>query len=165
MKVLKTKKRYLAALYGLLRNLPPSKVETMEDIRAINREIRPAVEKIVGSVRELQDEIDILRKKYRRIVNKIKKEKLSKKEEEKEIEKQTKEIQRELDEVSFRLNEINDDDKVVELELENKPWEILYDIIQSNIKTMFRRMEDVDEFDESVENANSSKKSKKSKKK
>ena len=142
MKTLSTKKKYLVALYYFFKNIAPKDIPTMDDMRLIYDNILPILKDVVKEFVEIQDKVEELQKSFQR---------LSKDEQKSKQEDSNKKL---LEFTSQSL-ELNDKDEDGKIELENKDFGTMFDILKKNIKTMFRTCEDTILFDRDLDVANS----------
>jgi len=142
MKTLKSKKKYLVALYYFFKNIAPKDIPTMDDMKLIYDNILPNLKEVVKEFVEIQDSIDELQKSFLRLS-------------EDEQKSQKEEADKKLFEFTSKSLELNDKDEDGKIELENKDFGTMFDILKKNIKTMFRTCEDTILFDKDLDIANS----------
>lgn len=142
MKTLKTKPKYLARVYYFLKNYPPAKVQTIDDIRRI-WSILSSTEELVSDFIKVQNKITEIGDKVRR----------------KEITEA--EGNKILETVTNEMIELNNKDNIAELQLDNDDFNTLFNLVNPEIKTIFVTIEDVISFDKSLNEANRQPKEKK----
>ncbi len=152
MKTLKTKRKYFGVIYSFFKSLAPSKVPTIEDMEVIQDEIIPSLKGGCLEFVELNEKIDDLRKTLGM--------KLSQLKDEKEKELATKGAQEKLDLLNFSLIELNEKNEVSEVQLENRAYNLIFDIVSQNIKNLFRTIEDTIAFRKDLNEGNNKKEDK-----
>lgn len=160
MRTLKTRQRYLAVIYNFFKSIPPSKIATLDDMEIIQEEIKPVILRVIGNITEVQDNIDTVQKRFAKGKVKIRALELSKKETAEKNEELRKSVQDELDELSLKMEEYNKNDKEIEIDLENKPFNLFFDLVTEHLKTLFRTIEDTVAFKNDLAAANSQPKNK-----
>ncbi len=142
MKTFKSKKKYLVVVYFFFKNIAPKDIPTMDDMRLIYDNILPKFKEVAKEFIDIQDKVDEIQKSFRRL----------KKEEQ---EKEQKEADAKLLKLTNQLIELNDNEDEGEIELEDKDFGTMFDILKNNIKTMFRSCENTILFDRDLDSANS----------
>ena len=143
MKTLSTQKKYLIAIYYFFKGIAPKDIPTMDDMKLIFDTILPKLKELVQDIISLQDKSDELFKAYNRLS----------KEEQKE---QKNEYDAKLFVVTSKSIEINEksSEDILEIELENKDFGTMFDILKKNIKTIFKTCEDTVIFDRHLDESN-----------
>ncbi len=139
MKTLSIQKNRLAALYSVLKTLPPKQFENVEVMKQLQEKIFPVIGKEMEDYITIQDKIKVIQREF--TLDRIKEE---------DANESVNNLRKEINKIDARNEEVT-----VQVEFEDADFNVFFDLFAKHGKEIFNKVEDYLAVTKNMDAANS----------